>query len=378
MANIFGNIKHYWDIRTKRYEVFPATDPADVQSCMQVLEEVRKKELNRVAGASVLDSHAFSGEQQEYILMACRDKKIGAIIGCMRLTPASEMSSVPASREEYSMDSIPEAHLKTLYIFTRLAILKPYRKTPAALVLMAESMVHLVGKGSKGALLACEPNLYAMYQGLGMRPIGPLHNSPSGGYRIPMIFLVDEEHTRAVKSPALPWVKKMGPERFKDINQWFREWYQQYNVYHLGISMLEDAGLDPKVYEVLTIGLSDAGRQGFLKNAMVIQCQENDVLVAEKDGSKSLGIVLDGMVSVVIEGKGLVQLKPGDLFGEIAFVLDTLRTASLVAVKPDTRILMFSASAYYRLDEAADKICFWQNLARVLAQRVLVSNKLMT
>jgi hypothetical protein len=36
--------------------------------------------------------------------------------------------------------NVPDEHLKTLYVFTRLAVLKLYRKSPAVLVLMAESM----------------------------------------------------------------------------------------------------------------------------------------------------------------------------------------------------------------------------------------------
>lgn len=174
--------KNHWEISNTRFHVFPVTDPADLKACIHVLEEVRKKELNRVAGNSVLDSHAFSGAHQEYTLMACRDTKSNEIMGCIRLTPAYGMLSVPESRSEYALDSIPEIHLKSLHIFTRLVVLKQYRRTMAAMVLMSESMAYLVDKGAMGALLACEPDLYTMYQQIGMRQIGPLHNSPSGGY----------------------------------------------------------------------------------------------------------------------------------------------------------------------------------------------------
>lgn len=376
MLPIIENLKQYWDLATNRYEVFPATDPADVTACMKVLEEVRQKELNRVAGTSVLESHAFSGGN--YTLMACRDTNDGAIIGCMRLTPASEVIDVPTGRAEYSLDNIPDEHLKRLYVFTRLAVLKPYRKTPAAMVLMGESMIYLVGKGAMGALLACEPNLYTMYMQIGMRPIGPLHNSPSGGYRIPMIFLLDEEYLKLIDSPAVRWMKRLDATQFEPVNRWFREWYQQYNAYHFGISMLADSGVDPRAYEMLTKGLSAAGRKALLKNALVIQCQEDDLLIAEEDGGKGLGIVLDGKIGVVFKGKDLLSLEPGALFGEVAFVLDTRRTARLVAKAPDTRVLLLSPSAYRRLNDEYDKKCLWRNLAKVLAHRLLTANKLLT
>jgi hypothetical protein len=378
MAKIIENIKRYWDLATRRYEAFPATNSADIEACVQVLEEVRRKELNRLAGTSVLESHAFAGEKMDFTLMACRDTKTHAIIGCMRITPASYAQSVPASRVEYALDNIPEEHVKSLQIFTRLAVLKPYRKTPAALVLIAESMMHILEAGAKGALISCEPNLYSMYRQLGLRSIGPLHNSPSGGYRIPMIFLPDKEYLESIRSPAMRWGKKFDFRPYDAINQWFRHWWEQNQMSHPGITLLQDAKVDAKVHHVLTRGLSEAGCQAFLKNALVIQCQENDVLVAEEDGGKGLGIILSGMVKVVIDGKSHVKLQPGALFGEIAFVLDTRRTASLIAAAPDTRILLFSTSAYQRLEQASDKITLWRNLAQVLAQRVLVADRLLT
>lgn len=378
MANIIENIKRYWDLATHRYEAFPATNPADIEACVQVLEEVRHKELNRLAGTSVLESHAFAGEKLDFILMACRDTKTHAIIGCMRITPASSAQFVRASRVEYSLDTIPEQYVKSLQIFTRLAVLKPYRKTPAALVLIAESMMHILQTGAKGALISCEPNLYSMYRQLGLRSIGPLHNSPSGGYRIPMIFLPDKEYLESIRSPAMRWGKKFDFRPYAEINQWFRHWWEHSKTSHPGITLLKDTKVDSKIHHVLTRGLSDAGCKAFLRNALVIQCQDNDVLVAEEDGGKGLGIIISGMVKVVIDGKAHVRLQPGELFGEIAFVLDTRRTASLIAAAPDTRILLFSTSAYQRLEEESDKATLWRNLAQVLAQRVLVNNKLLT
>ena len=84
------------DLWLDRYQVFFATDPADVQGCLDVLEEVRRKELNRVAGSSVLASHALDAKG-DIRLAACRDAKNGKIIGCMRITPALGATHEPES-----------------------------------------------------------------------------------------------------------------------------------------------------------------------------------------------------------------------------------------------------------------------------------------
>jgi hypothetical protein len=50
-------------------------------------------------------------------------------------------------------------------------------------------------------------------------------------------------------------------------------------------------------------------------------------------------------------------------------VLNTTRTAKVVAVGDDTRMLMLSQTCLDRLKDPADVIQVWQNIARVLATR---------
>ena len=98
------------DLWLDRYQVFFATEKADIEGCLEVLEEVRRKELNRVAGASVLASHALDASKDDYRLAACRDAKSGQIIGCMRVTPATAARYEKASVDEYRLDLVtPEA-----------------------------------------------------------------------------------------------------------------------------------------------------------------------------------------------------------------------------------------------------------------------------
>lgn len=371
MGKLLKSLAAQRDLWFKRYQAFVVTEESDKEACIAVLEEVRRKELNRVAGKSVLDSHSFSGEKVDYELTAVRDTKSGQVVGCMRLTPAKGAKEIQSSREEYHLDLFDEIMLNQMIIFTRLAIIKSYRKTPAALVLISHSFAHVLENGNQGVLMSCEPNLFPMYKSLGLRPIGSLHNSPSGGYRIPMICLPDKEYFNSIGSPAMSLLKNVDFDRYENIRNWYQDFINAQGEIQVGISYFDAQGQSKTGHQIITEGLSEKGRASFLKNAMNVKCARNDVIVAEKDGGKSIGVVRRGFVEVIIDGKTVGILGQGDLFGEIAFVLNINRTAKLVAGTDNTEVVLYSVSAFKRLEKTADQIAIWQNLARILANRIL-------
>jgi CRP-like cAMP-binding protein len=107
-----------------------------------------------------------------------------------------------------------------------------------------------------------------------------------------------------------------------------------------------------------------------LQNAMEIQCRPGDVVLSLGDGGRSMGFVMAGAVQAQIGGRVVSVLGEGEMFGEIAVVLNTTRTATLVAAGNETRVLMLSQTCLDRLDDPADRVQVWRNLAQVLARRV--------
>jgi len=358
------------DIWLDRFEVFFATAPADVQGCLEVLEEVRRKELNRVTGNSVLASHALDIEVGVR-LAACRDTKSGKIIGCMRVTEAMGVKAEKESIAEYRLELFSDALLKQTLIFTRLCILKEHRKSVASFVLFSKTFSALLDEGYTAALLACEPNLFNMYRKLGARPIGRAHNSLSGGYRIPMVSIPDVAHLTACGSPLVKVIRKLDPARAQPFIDWYATLERKEGEIPLGISPYEGDDEDVPCHRLLTTGLTKAGAEQLLQNAMVISCQVGDVLVAERDGGKSIAFVRQGMVDVVVSNRKLAMLGPGEIFGELAFTLDSVRTASVSASVPGTEVLLLSMNALQKLDSDADRALVWRNLARCVAQRLV-------
>jgi CRP-like cAMP-binding protein len=88
------------------------------------------------------------------------------------------------------------------------------------------------------------------------------------------------------------------------------------------------------------------------------------------DGGRSIGFVVRGAVQAEIGGRVVSMLGEGEMFGEIALVLETPRTATIVAVGRDTRVLMLSQTCLDRISHPVDQVQVWRNLASALATRV--------
>ncbi|MBL8345141.1 MAG: cyclic nucleotide-binding domain-containing protein [Rubrivivax sp.] len=380
-----GTIAKHVDYLSGRYEALPVRDDTLRAAVMQVLDEVRRKELKRVHGSSALESAAFVDAEVPYQLYALKDTRHDQVIGCVRVTRADHIATLAQSREEYHLDEFPPELLARSQVFTRLAILRDYRKTAASLVLFRRLGEDALAGGMVTTLLSCEPGLYASYLRLGFRPLGSVHQGSSGGFRIPMVLMNhDLEHYRRVKSPMLAPLSAQaeataGPAS-REALLWYRTLEARTGTIDPGVAFYADnAGADGtgeggdgiEVHAPLTRGLSAAGRAAVLHNAIEIPCHAGDVVLAAGDGGRNMGFVLSGAVQAQIGGRTVSMVGEGELFGEIAVVMNTTRTATLVAVGDDTRVLMLSQTCLDRLDDPADRTQVWRNLAQVLATRVI-------
>ncbi|MBF0452818.1 MAG: cyclic nucleotide-binding domain-containing protein [Candidatus Magnetomorum sp.] len=381
--NLLNLLSAKWDLWFERYQTFLVETEEEREECFKILEEVRHKELNRVAGNSVIDSHAFSGKKINYRLLACRDSHNQKVVGCIRLTKALEAMNVPSSREEYLLEIFEPSLLNHLSITTRLVVIKSYRKTPVSLVLMANASKILIEENQMGILQSSEPSLFPMYKRIGMRPIGPIHNSPSGGHRIPMIIFPDYEYLHACHSPVLPLIKHLDFSIAAPLRQWFSDFEHKQGKIHMGVSLYmdfleqeptEDEKYTPK-HLFLTKGMSEKGCKNLLTDAVYIDCQVGDVIIAENDGGRNMGFVQKGIVKVMLKDKLVALLGPGDIFGEIAYILNRNRSAQLIAGTHNTQVVFLRKSAIQQLTHEKDRTVLWQNLSSILAQKILLTTQ---
>lgn len=359
-----------------RFVCLEIESEADRNEALAVLDLVRRQELRRVHGSSVLQSAAFVDTDVRDVLLAVRDTKTQRIVGVARNTLAHQIAHVQASRDEYLLDRFPDALLPRIGIATRLAVLPDYRGTVAALSLMDFMFAEGLRRGYAGCVLTCEPGLYTMYLRVGFRPYGPVHPSPSGGFRIPMILLCDDaEHLAATGSP-LARTRARHPVHPNPVGPaWLAQMQAEFGAIGFGIAPWEDSDADAPPHHALSAGLSDAGIRELLDNAMALDCQAGQIVVKEDDGGRGVGVVLQGLVEVRRGDRTLAMLGEGELFGELGLILDAPRTASIVATTSETRVLLLSKNALSRVTQPADRARLWQNLATQVARRLVAANQ---
>jgi hypothetical protein len=368
--SLLRSIITYRDYLFRRYEAFPVRDDATLKSALAVLDEVRRNELKRVHGRSALESAAFVDADVRDELYALKDRQIDKVIGCIRITRADQLAAIPESREEYQLDKLPPALLGRTQVFTRLAILRQYRKTAAFFILWRRLYDDTLGAQSLATLLSCEPGLYAGYLRMGCRPLGSVHQAASGGFRIPMVHIHhDIEYLRRVRSPMLAQLARIASPLPQQAVEWYRQLEAREGSIDAGVTFFGDHATQ-NVHTQLTRGLTPAGRAQLLHNAMEVRCRPGDVILRQGDGGRSMGFVQRGKVQVKHEGRVVAMLGEGELFGEMATVLDAPRTADVIATGPDTQILMLSQNCLNRLKGKADITQVWRNLANVLAGRM--------
>ncbi len=353
MSSLISNISLQWDLWIGQFRAFFPRDKEDREACFELLgwEEAQDKDSQ---------------------LAACQDTRNGEIIACLNL-----IEGQLASKNNFPLDLLNEEKLSQMVLFSELAVNPEYQKTSAPMVLINHCFLEVLKAGGQAALMSCDPTFFSMYKRLGLRPIGPVQKKTEDDFRIPMICLPDQEYLTIIHSPTLPLLKGVDFKRYTGICQWYYQLVRDHRELQIGSAFYPDTEDAFEGHQTITEGLSEKGREAFLKNALVLRCREGESLIMENDGGKAFGFVQKGIVKVVIGGKSVVMLGEGDIFGEIAYILHTRRSAEVVAASPDTEVVLFSESAISHLQDEADRTVIWRNLARVLAQRVVLTNNLL-
>lgn len=363
MRSLISHLSPQWDLWIGQFRAFFPTEEVDRMACAKVMGEENTSDKH-----SIPDGDSF--------LAACQDTHSGEIIACMNLVDALQVKKKLGSDEKTYLHHFDDDRLSTMAFFTSISISPNYLKTPAPQVLISHCFIEFLKVGGQAILMSCNPGHFSMYKRIGMRPVGALQKSDQGGFEIPMIFLPDQDYLSIIHSPVLPLLRGMYFDKYTPICQWYYQLVRENSELSVGSSFYateqEFGG-----HDTITEGLSEEGKAKIRKSALVLNCEEGEVLIAENDGGKSLGYVRKGIVKVMIGDKTVVLLGEGDIFGEIAFVLNIKRTAQVVAASDDTEVVLFSESAFNNLPKEGDKAILWNNLAKILAQRVVLTNKLL-
>lgn len=229
------------------------------------------------------------------------------------------------------------------------------------------------------------PSLVQFHEHLGYRRYKENFTDPQRGYRVPLVLVVEDiEHLKKVRSPfhkyastlenstkAAEWFKQRFPasigtvsERLMPIQEYWR--FLANRLHEDTVPLLKD--------------LNDDEVKRFLTSGVVLKVKADDLIVRKGDIGNEMFVLLSGAVDV--KGKirdkdvSLAVLGQGEIFGEMALLSSTKRSADVVALD-DCEVLVLTQSflkkAMKMMPETASKILF--NLSIILCERLRSKNE---
>ena len=326
-----------WDLRLGPYRgYFPKSGEA-VRTCLQMtgLEE------NETA-------NGFE-KKAPVQFAACEDTRTNEIVACLYLNDFEELADRPQTIEAYNFSLFPDEWRGEIAVLSPVFFRAKEQQSLISQVLISHCFIEVLKARGQALIIPCDIGFFSVYKRFGLRPIGTLRNDANNRHSIPMIFLPDWEYLSLINSPVLDLLQGSHFPTYESICNWYNQVVRENSELQIGSAFYPEQEEDFEKHHALTEGLTTEGLEQFLSSAMVVKCREGEVLISENDAGKALGYIQKGIVKVVIGGKTVVMLSEGDIFGEIAFILSTKRSAKVVAAGPDTEIVLFSDKAIHSL-----------------------------
>jgi len=234
----------------------------------------------------------------------------------------------------------------------------------------------------------CHPRLLPLYSRLGYRIYRPGFNHPKYTYVVPMVLVLDDaDYLDRIRSPFATIAEDYprssdGTElllsRFPgfatDVQSAVCDVEEFWDVLKHRLLTLSDR---KRRCDILN-GFSDEEMKSVTSVGHLVPCREGDVVLNVADPCRELFVILSGRFQVTgtVQGPfGEVRivklLEAGESFGEIRFLTEHIRYATVTAVE-DSRLLVLSAKALERLTmtEPVTAAKLYRNLARLVANRL--------
>jgi hypothetical protein len=346
-------------------EVRVATTPEEREAVFRFRYRVYVEELGRYR--AIADHRrrrlADAEDDHSWVVYALVD---GDVVGTTRVTWGGDsfserqveqyqlapfLAEIPAERMAVGERTMISPHLRGADLF-------PVLTQPCEALTMAHDVRVVFG--------ACEPHLlslYAEYQ----RPYGTRNiNSPEAGFLVPLIsFPQGPDALRELGSPGrLPRCVQAvlaGTGTVESPGHLGDEAYGALVVEAL-------TRLVPSVFD----GMGAAELAACLRRSNVITCRTGDRLLKAGGSARNAFVVLDGRLTVSRCGDVVGTVGPGEVVGEMAYLLQQPRGFDVDVVTDGTRVLSLSERTLARLPDtdptAAAKLV--SNISRQLCRRL--------
>jgi hypothetical protein len=246
--------------------------------------------------------------------------------------------------------------------------------------LVAHSQTYLDDADLRLIFGACEPHLLSLYLRMGQRTYADQNiNSSEAGYLIPLVSFprgidalrgadrlgnpetlppcverIAAQAGGAVRSPIV-----MGSVEYSDeLHRALRE------LEHRGITAFD--------------GFTDDEIERCVARSNMIECNAGDRLLKEGGAARNIFVVLEGTLEVRDQTRVVGVVGTGEIFGEVAFLLEQPRASDVYAATDGTRILSLSESTLRQMvaEEPVIAAKLLLNMSKMLSMRLIRADRL--
>ena len=348
----------------------------EIEAAQRLRYAVYVEELGRYRGAADATSGRFAEPEDDHSwIFYVRDGD--EMIATSRVTWGGDGFS-DRQIDQYELGLfLGEIPAELMVVAERYAVLPAYRGAGLLEQIVEHHRPFTESYGLRVVVSCCEPHLLSMYLARGQRPYATRNiNSPEAGYLIPLVnFLPDVDALRGVGQNTQPGelaacvqrvLAQPGTIRSHALSEPESYWDEiQETLEALHAQQL--SAFD---------GFTDDEAQRCISRSNVIECAAGDRVLKRDGSARNIFVVLDGTLEVRDDDRIVGVLSAGDVFGEMAFLLERPRAFDVDAATDQTRILSLSEGALRKMiaEDATVAAKLLLNVSKMLCVRLIKAN----
>lgn len=358
------------------FEFGRAVTSEEVEAAQRLRHAVYVEELGRYRDATDAVAGRFAEPEDDTSwVFYVRDGD--EVIATARLTWGGDGFSA-RQIDQYELGPfLDELPVETMAVAERLAVLPEYRGSGLLEQMIEHSRPFVEPYDIRAVFSCCEPHLLSMNLVRGQRPYATRNiNSVEAGYLIPLVeFRPDVDGLRGVGLTASPGdfapciervLAQSGSIRSHSLSEADTYWDE---IQQLLETLHADGAA---AFDCFT----DDEAQRCIARSNIIECSAGDRVLKRGGSARNIFVVLDGTLEVRDGGRIVGVLTAGDVFGEMAFLLDAPRAFDVDAATDQARVLSLSEGALRKMiaedPTVAAKLLL--NVSKMLCVRLLKAN----
>jgi hypothetical protein len=267
--------------------------------------------------------------------------------GTMRVDIWSPDQVPDALTSRFNLKNFPQIKRKTIAEISRLVILKQKRGLMILPALARYAFEYICKtKQVDLAFLYCAPGLVNAYKKLGYRSYEAdvIHNED--GVRIPMVFIPDDiDYLRSVRSPLLSVAKKIyqvkSPQKGQYDHLVDSSPFYQLDEAHIWQDLQKSILSDSDQTGIFLRRLSPEVLHFLSSKGLLVKVGAGKKMVRKGLSEQEMFVILEGHFEVIKNDKRVAVLGKGDVFGEMAFFLESnQRSATVRAITPGRVLIL--------------------------------------